>query len=154
MKRHYFVICSIAFLTAMIGRYITSAGMGWYKTLILPSWTPQGWIISSVWIFIFILTTISAIIVWDKRSGSTRFFFVIFLFCMNAVFNIMWSHIFFGKHFLDIATFEAAILGLITLTLMVLLWPISRKAAFLLLPYVGWVVFATYLTYTVWQLNI
>jgi tryptophan-rich sensory protein len=102
---------------------------------------------------IFILTTISALIVWNTFPRENRFAVIVGLFLVNAVLNLGWSHIFFGVHALGWSVVEAALLELSVLALIFLIWPLSRWTAVLIFPYAAWVMFATYLTYSVWSLN-
>ena len=155
MKLNYIIIPLIAILTAGIGSLLTSGGMNWYKSINLPSWTPAGSIIGAVWTTIFILSAASALIVWNisSNTGQSRLSWIAGVFIANAVLNIFWSYLFFNQHIIAPAIFEAGILGLSVIALIVLIWPISELAALLLFPYAGWVCFATYLTYSVWLLN-
>lgn len=153
MKLNYFVIPLIVFLVAWLGGMITSAGMDWYETINLPDFTPSGYVIGTVWTIIFILAAISALIVWNRFPRGRRFNWIIGVFLVNAFLNVFWSYLFFGEHLLGLAIWEAGILAFSVALLIVVLRPFSRLAAILLYPYLFWVVFATYLTYTVWTLN-
>ncbi len=153
MKLNYFIIPLIVISVSAIGSYITSGGMEWYATIQLPEWTPAGSIIGAVWTFIFILTAISIIIVWNKSVRDDRFYFILSMFITNAILNIGWSLIFFGMHWIAVSFFEAVILGLTVIVLIFLIYPVNRIASFLLIPYALWVSFASYLTYNVWMLN-
>jgi len=158
MKANYIIIPLITIITAGVGSWITSAGMDWYHKIKLPAFTPSGSFIGMVWTIIFILAAISALLVWNSRMVLPGSFYmlkegVMTLFILNAVLNVVWSLLFFNMHFIAAAAWEAGLLGLSVVALFILIWPISRLAAWLLAPYAAWVAFATYLTYTVWALN-
>lgn len=153
MKINYFLIPLIVLLVSFLGGQITGSGMDWYKTIKLPSWTPPGWVIGLVWTFIFILCAISVILFWNLQPKPIYFYWIIGLFILNAIFNIFWSYLFFGQHLIGLAVIEAFLLGLSVLALILLIWPFSLLVASLLIPYCGWVFFATYLTYNIWLLN-
>jgi benzodiazapine receptor len=153
MKLNYFIIPLIVFLVAFLGSLITSGGMDWYQTINLPSWTPGGSIISAVWTAIFILSAISALLVWNRFPRGKRFNWIFILFGINAFLNVFWSYLFFGKHFLFWAIPEAVLLCLSVASLIALIRSLSRLAALLLYLYLFWTAFATYLTYMVWTLN-
>ena len=74
-------------------------------------------------------------------------------FAVNAMLNVTWSLLFFNLHLIDMAVYEAAMLGLSVVIISALCWQISRAASLLLVPYAAWVAFATYLTYIVSSLN-
>lgn len=155
MKLNYIVIPLITVVVAWVGSLFTSSGInsGWYDSIVKPSWTPPGALIGAVWTVLFILAAISALIVWNKAKRNSWFWWVIGVFVINAVLNVLWSFLFFGEHLIGTAIWEAALLGATVVALIILIWPISRLASLLLVPYAGWVAFATYLTYTVSILN-
>ena len=153
MKLNYFIIPLIVFLVAFTGSLITSGGMDWYKTINLPVWTPPGSVIGIAWTIIFILSAISALIVWNRFPRGRRFSWIFIIFGINALLNIFWSYLFFDKHLLNFALWEAGFLFISVVLLIILIRPVSRLAAILLYPYAIWGAFATYLTYTVWMLN-
>ncbi len=156
MKPNYIIIPLITILTSVTGSFFTSQGMDWYKTINLPAWTPEGSFIGGVWTTIFILTTISALIVWNKSSKTPfnkRLRRIIIIFIANAALNVFWSFLFFTSHLIGLAVLEAVLLDISVIILIILIWPISKLASILLLPYAGWVAFATYLTYVIWTLN-
>lgn len=150
----YIVIPLITVLVALSGSRFTSAALGdWYKNLPKPSWTPGGGIIGAVWTTIFILATLSALIVWKEAPRGSRLWWIVGIFLLNAVLNVGWSWLFFGSHLIGAAVWEAAVLDLTVWALIVLIWPISTLAASLLLPYGLWAAFATYLTWSVYILQ-
>ncbi|MDD4319356.1 MAG: tryptophan-rich sensory protein [Candidatus Peribacteraceae bacterium] len=161
----YLIIPLLAFVTATVGGFFTNVGLdSWYLALPKPAWTPPGGVIGSVWTVLYILATISALIVWNNirrvsahaertKKRDARFWWIIAVFVLNAFLNAFWSYVFFYRHWLGAAIIEAAALGLSVVVLMVLIWPRSKTASLLLLPYALWVGFATYLTYSVWILN-
>ncbi len=153
MKLNYFIIPLVTLATALTGSFLTFGGMDWYKTINLPSWTPAGNIIGTVWTILFILATISALLVFNQAVHNKKFNWIILAFLANAVLNVFWSWLFFNQHFLGWAIIEAGLLGLSVLVLIIIIWPLSRLAAYLLIPYLAWVSFATFLTYMVWSLN-
>lgn len=147
-------IIGLTLLVAVTGSLFTTPEIPtWYNSLDLPSWTPSGSIIGLVWTIIFILTACSAILIWQNAPRNRRFWRIVFLFILNGVLNVGWSYLFFNQHLIGASIVEMLVLNATTIALVILTWPINRLAATLLFPYVGWVTFATYLAYSVWQLN-
>ena len=98
MKLNQLIIIAIVFALSFFGGQFTSSGMDWYKTINLPSWTPPGSVIGIVWTVIYILTAVSAMIVWKVFPRGKSFNIVVGLFIMNAVKILTISyHIPFGN---------------------------------------------------------
>jgi translocator protein len=149
------VIPGLVLLTAAAGSLVTSDALGsWYSQINLPSWTPPGSIIGAVWSVLYIMIAIAGILIWRRYPRGPRFKAVAVVFLVNLGLNAGWSYLFFGANWLGGALFEAVIMAATILALVILCWRPVRAAAWLLIPYLAWVSFASYLTYSVWQLNL
>jgi benzodiazapine receptor len=146
------VIPLFTLLVALIGSKLTLSGMNWYTTLKLPKWTPQGKVIGIIWTVIFILTAISALIVWNQY-GNKASISIGLLFMLNGILNVLWSYVFFVRHNFNLAIFEMSALNITTVLLIYEIWPFSIMAALLLLPYFLWVSVATYLACSIKTMN-
>ena len=120
LKTNYIVIPLITIATISVGSWITSAGMNWYKTINLPQFTPPGSFIGMVWTTLFILATISALIVWNKIVRQRKII-IGSAFILNVLLNVGWSFLFFGLHLIGPAIYEAALLGMSVLVLIILI---------------------------------
>lgn len=157
IKKNYFIIPLVVIATAAIGGWFTSNGMSWYDTrLIQPSLTPPKWAFPLAWNTIFILVTISALIIWNikKNKKQEKLMSVITgLFISNAILNAGWSLLFFQLQGILPAFVEMFFLIATLVLLVYYTWKISKFASLLLLPYLLWISFATYLTYLILMLN-
>jgi tryptophan-rich sensory protein len=125
----------------------------WYPEIIKPSYTPPGSFIGVVWTIIFILSAISLILFINRGKGSKIFWPVIGLFALNGIVNVAWSYIFFTKHLIGLAVIDSLLILMTAGMIMVIAWRVSKMSSLLLIPYVLWVSFATYLTYDIYTLN-
>lgn len=136
-------------LVAWVGNVLTMPEIdGWYQTLALPSWTPSGAVIGSVWTVLFILLAIAGILFLKNSKPRERAGFLM-LYVLNGILNVGWSYLFFNQHNIYGAFVEIWFLNLTIVGLIYLLWRKHRAAAWLLVPYFLWVSFATYLN---WQI--
>ena len=148
------VLCQSA---GVLGSIFTSSSvLTWYPTLIKPSFAPPGWIIGTVWIVLFTLMGISLFLVWrEGKGGSDRDGKIALgVFVAQLVVNVLWSWAFFGLQSPLAGIVVIAVLWLLILQCIVRFWPISRNAAWLLVPYILWVSLAAFLNYTIWRLNL
>jgi len=140
-------------IIASAASYFADTGRSWYQTINLPDWTPSNSVMVLVWTVIFILTSLSILIIWNKYSSEKKFGLVISLFIINAVLIVGWNILFFSHQMMGLAFFQAILLIMNLVLLVVLIWRFSPLAAYLLFPYSAWVVFSTILTLNVWILN-
>jgi len=139
---------------ALAGSAFTSQGLGpWYDTLAKPSFTPPGSVIGMIWTVIYILAAISLIIFISNARDKHGFWPIIGLYITNGIINALWSYIFFTKHLIGLAVIDAGLIGATVLVMIMAVWRYSAASAILLLPYLGWVSFATYLTYIIHKMN-
>ena len=145
------LICQLA---GIIGSVFTVSNItSWYIDLQKPLLNPPNWVFGPVWITLYFLMGIALFLVWnkglDKRFNRNAFI----LFIIQLVFNSLWSIVFFGMHQLLISVFVIVILWLLIFINIVQFGKISEAAAYLLLPYILWVSFASYLNIAIYILN-
>jgi translocator protein len=153
IKPNYFFIPLFVIITASAASYFAQTGRGWYKTLSVPAWTPDGSLMVLIWTIIFILITISLLIIWNKHSAEKNFGIVISLFVLNGLLVVGWNVVFFSYQQPGIAFFEAILLIASLCLLIFLIWRFSRLVAYLLIPYTIYLLFSTVLTFNVWMMN-
>ena len=88
-----------------------------------------------------------------KTEPSQARTLVISLFAVQITLNFLWSLIFFRWHMLGLAFVEIVILWLCILLMAVKMHQISSLAAWLQVPYLLWVGFASVLSGSLWWLN-
>lgn len=145
------IICEAA---GIIGSIATTPAIPtWYAGLQKPSFNPPSWLFGPVWITLYALMGIALFLVWKKRKENKLAKPAIILFSAHLVLNAIWSILFFGLQNPFWALIDIAILWLIIIILIGLFWQIKKPAAYLLLPYLVWVSFATILNFAIWRLN-
>lgn len=149
------ILCiGVCQLAGIIGSfYTTDAIPTWYASLNKPSLNPPNWIFGPVWITLYTLMGISLYIVWKKGSETPGVKSAMVIFFIQLIFNSAWSIIFFGSHNIFGALIVIIILWLLILLTIVFFQRLSNIAAYLLIPYILWVSFASYLNYSIYVLN-
>lgn len=125
----------------------------WYVTLAKPSFSPPNWLFGPVWTILYVLMGIAAFLVWKRGSKRREVREALGFFIVQLVLNAAWSVIFFGFRSPACAFFEIVALLLAIVVTMRSFYAISRPAAWLLVPYLAWVCFASALNYAIWTLN-
>jgi len=141
-------------LAGLIGSIFTTPKIAtWYAALDKPGFNPPSWIFGPVWTALFLLMGIAAYLVWKKGLDNRGVKMALAIFVAQLVANVLWSVFFFGQ--------ENPGLGFAWILLLwaMIAWTIyefrkiSKTAAYLLVPYILWVSFASILNYSIWQLN-
>jgi benzodiazapine receptor len=144
----------ICFGAAAIGSYFTSSSVNtWYVTLLKPPIAPPGGIIGAVWTILFLLMGISLFLVLEEDRSSPEVRLGIGLFAVQLGLNVLWSLLFFGLRSPALALGEMLVLWVAIAATIWQFLKISRPAAYLLVPYIAWVSFATALTSWIVLLN-
>jgi len=134
--------------------FTTSAISTWYVTIQKPSFNPPNWIFAPVWTLLFLLMGISLYLVWSKGLKDKKIKTALFIFGIQLVLNIFWSFLFFGLQSPLYAFIEIIIFWLAISLTIISSYKISKLAAYLLLPYILWVSFASVLNFSILILNL
>ncbi|MEA3427011.1 MAG: TspO/MBR family protein [Bacteroidota bacterium] len=134
------------------GIFTISEIPGWYAGLQKPSFNPPNWVFGPVWSTLYLMMGISLYLVWKKPRSVMRNV-ALLLFMIQFVLNFFWSILFFNQHLIGAALLEIVLMWLFILLTIVWFARLSKTAAWLLVPYLCWVSFATVLTAAIWKLN-
>lgn len=143
---------TVALLLAVVGGLMTPIG-DWYANLRKPRLQPPNWLFGPAWTIILGLAAWSAAIAWEAADTSAERTRVVILFATNAVFHLTWSPLFFKLRRPDWALIEVVFLWVSLAMLVIGLWPISPRAALMIVPYLTWVSFAAWLNWQIVRLN-
>jgi len=137
-----------------ISGFFTATGVeSWYQTITKPSWNPPNWIFAPVWTTLYILMGIALYLVWKAEGNASLKKTAILLFAQQLLLNFCWSFIFFYEQAIGWALAEIIVMWLFILLSIFAFAKVNTTAAWLLVPYISWVSFATILNYTIWHLN-
>jgi tryptophan-rich sensory protein len=97
---------------------------------------------------------VSAWLVWRRvNAGAHRKRAALTMWGWQLLANALWPAAFFGLHDPALGLAVISVLLVAIAATVRMFWPLQRMAATLLLPYLAWVVFATYLNIGFWWLN-
>ena len=150
---------TISFAVAALGSLATFQNVdGWYADAAKASWNPPNWIFGPVWTVLYTLMSVAAWLVW-RRRGEAPVRGPLTAYVVQLVLNAIWTPVFFGLYpaigspALWIALVIILALDVTVLVTMIRFWKVSKAAAWLLVPYWAWVLFATTLNAALAVLN-
>lgn len=151
----YIVFVALSLFAGIIGSIFTIAAIPvWYANLAKPWFNPPAWLFSPVWTILYILMGSAAFLIWKTNRKSQRLKNnALTLYFIQLILNSVWSFLFFGLKNPTLALAEILILLLTIIATTYYFWKINRIAAYLMLPYIAWVSFATILNSSIWLLN-
>ena len=111
------------------------------------------WLFPAAWTVLYVLMGIASYSVFtaDAPSGKKRASLIVY--AISLAFNFLWSIIFFNLDNYLLAFVWLCALWLLIVIATVQFFGISKKAGWLMLPYILWVSFAGYLNYGIYLLN-
>ena len=145
---------ALPLLAGAIGSvFVASSVDTWYAALVKPSLMPANFVFTPVWFALYLLMGVALFLVWRRGVAESGVKKALVAFDAQLILHILWSALFFGL--------ESPLLGLVGIAALLLAIfytvtvfdEVSRPAALLLLPYLGWVAFAAYLNYLIFTLN-
>lgn len=139
-------------LGAIAGMFTAEAIPEWYASLNRPSFNPPNWIFGPVWTFLYILMGISLFLIWKQNTSKERNQ-AIFVFFIQLTLNFSWSFIFFYFNLIGLALLEIILLWISIVIMLVSFYKIKPMAAYINIPYLLWVSFATILNAAYYFLN-
>ena len=137
------------------GAVFTAQGLSeWYGTLQRPALAPPNWVFGPVWTSLFALIGVALWLVWRRAPSEPRAARLAFaVFVVHFAANLAWSAVFFGLRAIGAGLAVILVLWVLIAATMWAFDRVDRRAALLLVPYLLWVSFATYLNYAFWTLN-
>jgi translocator protein len=145
------ILCQLA---GFVGSIFTRESVGtWYKILNKPSFNPPNWLFGPVWITLYVLMGISAYFIWRKGLNIKEVRYSLCIFLVQLILNSLWSFVFFGSRSIGGGLIVIIILWIFILVTTLSFYNIYSVSAYLLIPYLLWVTYASILNFSIWQLN-
>ncbi|ACA15931.1 TspO and MBR like protein [Methylobacterium sp. 4-46] len=144
--------------TALTGPLFTTPNIPtWYAGLAKPGFTPPNWMFPVAWSMLYAMIALAC---WrvlgtapasaDLRRGRSV---ALAAYAVQLALNAIWTPVFFAAHSLLGGLVVIVALLVMILWTIRLFWPLDRAAALLLVPYAGWVAYATAVNAAVWRMN-
>lgn len=116
----------------------------WYAALVRPPLTPPNWIFGPVWTVLYILIALS-IFLYLRTPEKPGWRVTVPVLLVHLGTNFAWTGLFFGLQSPGLALIDLLVLDCTLVVLLQRFHRVRPLAAKLLLPYLAWVGFATYL---------
>lgn len=151
MKKSLIISLLISLGVGGLSAFITMGSMDIYKFLDKPPLAPPAIVFPVIWTILYILMGISSYLIYEsnnenKQSGLS-------IYGLQLLVNFIWPIFFFILNYRLIALFIIVLLLILIIIMIIKFYKINKLAAYLQIPYLIWVVFATYLNFGFYILN-
>ncbi len=137
---------------AIAGIFTSKAIPGWYASLNQPSFNPPNWVFGPVWTTLYIILGISLFLIWKLEAGKERNQ-AILIFMVQLLLNFGWSFFFFYFKMIGVALVDIVALWIMIVIMLYRFYRLKPLAAYINIPYLLWVTFATALNAAYYFLN-
>ncbi|MDP3907046.1 TspO/MBR family protein [Novosphingobium sp.] len=148
-----FLVPGILLLGFFSGQAANSGpGNPWFVDLVKPEIYPPPAAFGIVWSILYVMMGVALAMIVTARGAPGRGV-AIFAFVFQLLLNLAWSPLFFGAHQISAALVLLGVLVVALAGTIFLFHAVRPLAAYLLVPYLAWVLFASALNWQFLQLN-
>jgi translocator protein len=143
----------IVFLGFLSGK-LSNSGYGnrWFDALSRPAIIPPGWVFGLVWTILYILLGVALAMILHARGARDRPL-ALGLFALQLILNLAWSPLFFAAHQVTLALILIMVLLVVAIGTTFVFARVRKVAAWLLVPYLVWLSFASIINFQVDRMN-
>lgn len=146
------VSLAIPLLAGGIASFLNYGAFRSFESISKPAFAPPQILFPIVWTILYLLMGVSFYLVWTSSSEQKKTPAYL-VYGLQLAANFAWTFLFFGAEQYYAAWIELLVLIALVIGMIFTFYPISRAAAYLQIPYFVWVVFASFLNYSIALMN-
>lgn len=120
----------------------------WYQMLQKPHYTPPNYLFGPVWTLLYIMMGFALHRLFIAKAHEAKKWFII-----QFILNLAWTPVFFGMHSILGGLIIILALDASLIITIIKSYKADKAAAYMLMPYLAWLCFATYLNGALLFLN-
>nr|WP_302651769.1 TspO/MBR family protein [uncultured Agathobaculum sp.] len=152
--RKALIICLlIPLAVGGLAALFTMGSMEHFAALEQPPLSPPGWVFPVAWTVLYLLMGLASFLVWKSAAPPAQKKRALTLYGVQLAVNFVWPLLFFRAGLYGFALIWLVLLLVLVIETAIAFDRIDKRAAWLLAPYLAWLVFAAYLNVGVWLLN-
>jgi tryptophan-rich sensory protein len=136
-----------------LGGRMNPSTQAFYDALQKPSLNPPNWVFPVAWTILFTLIAWSGYQAWNHYTTERLRRIFAYLYAVNGLLVYLWSYAFFERQSIQNALFIIVAMVIVIELMILTAFKSNHRAAYALLPYFLWVLFATYLNVSIVALN-
>ena len=146
-----FINLAIPLVVGFSSSLLTRNSMEIYSNTNQPSFAPPSILFPIVWTILYILMGISSYMI--SQSNSYLKSKAMYIYASQLIVNFIWPLIFFNARMFLFAFFWLLLLLILVIYMIVTFKKINKVSACIQIPYILWLIFASFLNFSVYLLN-
>ncbi|PPE03402.1 TspO/MBR family protein [Holospora curviuscula] len=154
-KSHLSLIIWIAALIAIggvIGSLTKPEISTWYSILHRSSLTPPNYVFPIAWTILYGIIGACGWLIW-RPQALPKLSVIKTLYVTQLILNWSWTPFFFSYHLTGFSLVVLVAMDILVVTLIFLAYRKMRAVSLLMIPYLSWILFASYLNFYIWWCN-
>ena len=151
VNKEFVISLLIPSLVGLISGLLSMGGIKAFDLLNKPPLTPPGFIFAIIWPILYILMGISSYLVYEENAYQSSC--CLKIYAINLFVNFLWSPLFFGLGLRLFSLIWIILLDIVVIYMILCFYKVNKKAAYYQIPYLVWIIFATYLNLFFYLLN-
>lgn len=152
-KKLLFLCIALPLLVGITAGLLTRDSMSTFSMLNKPPLSPPAILFPIVWTILYTLMGIASYLVLSSGKNQNDITTALIVYLLQLSINFFWPIFFFNLEWYLFAFFWLILLWILIRKTIQLFYPLSKTAAYLMIPYFLWVTFAGYLNLGIYLLN-
>ena len=154
-KNHLSLIIWIVGLIAigsLIGSLTKPEISSWYSTLNRSTLTPPNYVFPVAWTILYGIIGACGWLIWHAQAFP-KLSIIKTLYVAQLILNWSWTPLFFHYHLTRLSLIVLIAMDILVGTITWLAYRKMKAVSLLMIPYLSWILFATYLNFYIWWCN-
>jgi translocator protein len=154
-KHHFSLIIWIVALVVIggaIGSLTKPEISTWYSTLNRASLTPPNYVFPIAWTILYGIIGACGWLIW-RTQVFPKLSVIKTLYMTQLILNWSWTPLFFRYHLTGLSLVVLGVMDILVVTLIFRAYRKMRAVSLLMIPYLSWILFASYLNFYIWWCN-
>ena len=124
----------------------------WYSTLNRSNLTPPNYVFPIAWTILYGIIGACGWLIW-RSQAFPKLSIIKTLYVAQLILNWSWTPLFFHYHLTGLSLVVLIAMDILVGALIFLSYRRMRAVSLLMIPYLSWILFASYLNFYIWQCN-
>ncbi len=145
-------ILGLIAIGGVIGSLAKLETLLWYNTLNRSTLTAPNYVFPIAWTILYGIIGTCGWLIWCPQAFP-KLSIIKILYVTQLILNWSWTPLFFGFHLTGLSLVVLVAMDILVGVIIWLSYPKIRSVSLLMIPYLSWILFASYLNFYIWQYN-